>query len=58
MSIGAGIFIFIIGGLVGYMICMTSWVKELCREGNDIQMEIDRLKSEMRDEDGNNNQHN
>lgn len=53
MSIGAGIFIFIIGCLVGYLICMTSWVKELCREGNDIQMEIDRLKAEMRVEDGN-----
>ena len=52
MSIAAGIFIFIIGCLVGYMICMTSWVKELCREGNDIQMEIDRLKAEMRVEDG------
>lgn len=51
MSIGVGIFIFIIGCLVGYLICMTSWVKELCREGNDIQMEIDRLKAKMREED-------
>lgn len=53
MSIFEAIAIFLIGCLVGYMICMTSWVKELCREGNDIQMEIDRLKAEMRAEDGN-----
>lgn len=53
MSIFEAIVISLIGCLVGYMICMTSWVKELCREGNDIQTEIDRLKAEMRGEDGN-----
>ena len=53
MSIGAGIFLFIIGGLVGYMICMTSWVKELCREINDIDIEMARLKAKMKGEDGN-----
>lgn len=52
MSIFEGIAIFIIGCLVGYLICMTSWVKELCREGNDIQMEIAELKAKMRGEDG------
>lgn len=49
MNIGIGIIIFIIGCVIGYLICMTSWVMELSREGNDIQIEIDRLKAEMKE---------
>lgn len=48
MSIGIGIIIFIIGCIIGYLICMTSWVMELSREINDTQIEIDKLKAEMR----------
>lgn len=52
MNILEIIFIFLIGcvvgGLVGYLICLLSWVKELSREGNDIEMEISRIKAEMR----------
>lgn len=53
MSIFEGIAIFLIGCLIGYMICMTSWVKELCREINDIDIEMARLKAKMKGEDGN-----
>ena len=52
MNIFEGIAIFLGGCLVGYMICMTSWVKELCRQVQDADMEISRLKAEMRTEDG------
>lgn len=53
MNIFVGIAIFLIGCLVGYMICMTSWIKELCREKNDIDIEIAKLKAKIEVEDGN-----
>ena len=53
MSIGAGIFIFIIGCLVGYMICMTSWVKQLSDDMTKFNIELAKVKSKMGVDKGN-----
>ena len=39
--------IFIIGCLVGYMICMGQWVQEIFRQVNENEMEISKLKAEI-----------
>lgn len=41
------VIIFIIGFLVGYMICMWQWVQEIFRQVNENEMEISKLKAEI-----------
>lgn len=48
------VIIFIVGCLVGYMICMTQWIKEIINESSMIDIEITKLKAKMEEEDGNN----
>lgn len=48
------VIIFIIGCLVGYMICMTQWIKELMDELAKNDLEIAKLKAKMEEEDGQN----
>ena len=53
MSIGVGIIIFIIGCLVGYLICMTSWVRQLSDDMTKFSIELSKVKAKLGVEDGN-----
>ena len=52
MSIGVGIIIFIIGCLVGYLICMTSWVRQLSDDMTKFSIELSKVKAKLVVEDG------
>lgn len=47
MTIGVGIFIFIIGCLVGYLMCTTSWLKAMSDDMTKIEIELAKLKVDL-----------
>lgn len=38
---------FIIGVLIGYIVCMTQWIMQLENDSNDIDIEIAKIKAKL-----------
>ncbi len=41
---------FIIGVLIGYLICMTQWIMQLDKNSTSIDIEIAKIKAALREE--------
>ena len=47
MTAGILVITFIIGALIGYLVCMTQWIMQMDKDSTLIGIEIAKIKAEI-----------
>ena len=47
MTAGVLVITFIIGALIGYIICMTQWIMQLEKDSTSVDIEIAKVKAKL-----------
>ena len=47
MTAGVLVITFIIGALIGYIVCMTQWIMQMDKDSTSVDIEIAKVKAKL-----------